>query len=83
MELLWKASKLYGVPLTHPYLQDLNVYDLQLMKYLTFFENPKNKEQYEKTYIDEDFDDYWKGDIDNSEFNNDIIHDEKEWEVIV
>ena len=60
MESLWKASKIYGVPLTDPILKDLNEYDVVLMEWLTRFENPKFKEEYTRKFVDEDFIDFWE-----------------------
>lgn len=57
---LWKASKIYGVPLHHPLLQELNVYDLQLMDYLEYFENPENEQEFKNSYRDDDFDEFWE-----------------------
>lgn len=58
MEGLWKASKIFGVPLTHPYIQNLTHYDLELMYYLTIFEDPKVVEKYKNRFVDDSFNDF-------------------------
>ena len=60
MQRLWKASRIYNIPLTHPYLRDINDYDLTLMEYLHRFEDPREREEYLTVVVDEDFENYVK-----------------------
>ncbi len=57
---LWKASRMFNVPLYDDKIKDLNVFDLKIMDYLTVFENPKALEDYKKRFIDTEFEDYVK-----------------------
>lgn len=56
---LWKASKIYGVPITDPMLSELNIYDLIFIDYLTYFENPENEHAFKNTYFDDEFNEYF------------------------
>lgn len=58
MRRLWKASRLFNVPINHPYIRNLNDYDLYLMEYLHLFEDPKKVEEYLTVIVDEDFEEY-------------------------
>ena len=65
---LWKASRMFNVPLYDDKIKDLNVFDLNLMQYLTVFENPKALEDYKKRFIDTEFEDYVKETEENDEW---------------
>lgn len=60
MQKLWKASKLFKVPLSHPYISNLNAYDLLLIEWLEYFDNPENIDRYKKVIVDEDFEKYYE-----------------------
>lgn len=59
IQRLWKASKIYGVPIYDPKVVNLNAYDLSLIEWLIRFDNPENVEKYKNVIVDEDFDDYY------------------------
>lgn len=68
MRRLWKASKIYHVPLTDPLLRDLNAYDLSMIEYLEAFEDPEVLKSFKNRFYDDDFEDYWNsnGEIEDS-----------------
>lgn len=79
MRKLWKASRLYNVPLTHPYLKDLNDYDLILMEWLHLFEDPKQVELYTNKVIDDSFEDY-VNEIENmNNSQQSVVNNNDEW----
>ena len=41
IQRLWKASKIYGVPIYDPKVVNLNAYDLSLIEWLIRFDNPE------------------------------------------
>lgn len=59
MRKLWKASKILACSIFDERLADYNIYDLELMEWLEYFDNPANIAQYRRSFNDPDFDDYW------------------------
>lgn len=81
MQRLWKASRIYNVPLTHPYLRNINDYDLTLMEYLHRFEDPKAVEEYLNVVVDEDFEEYVREtETMNDGVNKSVEEYKDEWE---
>ena len=78
---LWKASKIYSVPLTDPKLRDLNQYDLLLMEYLEVFEDPEVLDKFKRTIHDDEFDELWNETAPPKEEEPDVF-DESEWEEV-
>lgn len=64
MRQLWRAIKLFGVPITHPYIQNLTKFDLDFIDWSSAYDNPKFKEKMQNTVYDESFEDFWNGDAD-------------------
>lgn len=76
---LWKASKLYQLPLFDPVMAEFNDYDLELLQYLEYFENPENEKKYKNTFIDDDFNEFWENYEDIPPDSNVDISNESEW----
>lgn len=64
MRKLWRAIKLFGVPITHPYIQQLTDFDLDFLEWSAAYDNPKFREKMQNTVYDDDFDDFWEGNTD-------------------
>lgn len=50
--------KLFQVPISHPYIQNLTSFDLDFIEYSTLWDNPKVREKLQNTFYDEDFDEW-------------------------
>lgn len=50
------------MPIFDPLIASLNEYDLELMSYLSYFEDPDNEKEFLNTYYDKDFDEYFNSD---------------------
>lgn len=50
--------KLFGVPITHEYIQNLTEFDLQFIDVSSALDNPKFYEKIKNTFYDEEFDEY-------------------------
>lgn len=50
------------MPIFDPLIASLNEYDLELMSYLSYFEDPDNEKTFLNTYYDKDFDEYFNSD---------------------
>lgn len=60
MRMIWEAMKLFRVPMTHEYIQNLTEFDLQFIEMSTALDNPRLREKILNTVYDEDYDDYEK-----------------------
>ena len=58
MRMIWTAMKLFRVPITHEYIQNLTEFDLQFIDVSTALDNPKFYEKIKNTFYDEEFDEY-------------------------
>lgn len=58
MRMIWTAMKLFNVPITHEYIQNLTEFDLEFIEMSTALDNPKLREKILNTVYDEEFDDY-------------------------
>ena len=56
--MIWTAMKLFRVPITHEYIQNLTEFDLQFIDVSTALDNPKFYEKIKNTFYDEEFDEY-------------------------
>ena len=56
--MIWTAMKLFRVPITHEYIQNLTEFDLQFIDISTALDNPKFYEKIKNTFYDEEFDEY-------------------------
>lgn len=52
--------KLFKVPITHEYIQNLTEFDLQFIEMSTALDNPRLREKILNTIYDEDYDEYEK-----------------------
>jgi hypothetical protein len=52
------AVKLFKVPFTHPYIQNLTEFDLLLINESMNLDNPEYRRKVTNTFFDEDFDEY-------------------------
>ncbi len=50
--------KLFRVPISHPYIQNLTSFDLDFIEVSTLWDNPKIREKLQNTFYDEDFDEW-------------------------
>lgn len=58
VRLLWEAVKLFRVPFTHPYIQNLTEFDLILINESVKLDNPEYYRKVTNTFFDEDFEEY-------------------------
>lgn len=58
MRMIWTAMKLFNVPITHEFIQNLTEFDLEFIEMSTALDNPKLRDKILNTVHDEEFDDY-------------------------
>lgn len=73
MRMLWRAMKLFRVPITHEYIQNLTEFDLEFIEMSTALDDPKLREKILNTVYDEEFDDY----ANEVEENDDLTEEER------
>ena len=56
MRKIWMAMKLFRVPMTHPFIQNLTEYDLDFIDWSTSLDNPKFFEKIKNTFYDDEYD---------------------------
>ena len=61
--------KLFSVPITHDYIQNLTTFDLEFIEMSTALDNPKLRDKILNTVYDEEFDEYAE-EIDNEELTD-------------
>lgn len=66
---LWKISKLFQLPISHPLIQDMNLYDIDFYELSDIADDPKKLDKLRNTYYDPDFDD-WLDDFDKEQAAN-------------
>ena len=58
MRKIWMAMKLFHVPITHEYIQNLTDFDLEFIDLSTALDDPRVFEKLQNTFYDDDFDEY-------------------------
>ena len=58
MRKLWKAIKLFHVPMTHPYIQGLTEHDLSFIAWSEALDDPEFVKKLENTYYDDEFEEW-------------------------
>ena len=71
MRQIWEAMKLFHVPMTHEYIQNLNEFDLEFIDWSYALDKPGVMDKLRNTVYDEDFDDYV-----NEVANDDLTEEE-------
>lgn len=60
MRMIWKAMKLFNVPITHEYIQNLTAFDLQFIEMESALDDPELRDKILNTFHDEEFDEFEK-----------------------
>lgn len=60
--------KLFNVPITHEYIQNLTEFDLDFIDWSTALDDPKFREKLENVFYDPDFDSWAEEDEESAEW---------------
>lgn len=92
MRKLWAASKILNCSIFDEKLREYNAFDLNLLDWLIYFDDPRNIQQYKRTFVDPEFEDYWNEDLppveEKSAEENPVeeqkvdVNNEDEWEEV-
>lgn len=63
-------------------LANYNVYDLELMQWLSYFDNPMNIDQYRRSFTDPEFEEWWNEDAPEVEKKQIDVNNEQQWEEV-
>lgn len=79
---LWKASNILGCSIFDDRLAEYTRYDLELMGWLKYFDNPENIEKYRRSFSDPEFEDWWNEEAPAVEKKKVDVSNEDEWEEV-
>lgn len=63
-------------------LANYNAYDLELMQWLNYFDNPMNIDQYRRSFTDPEFEEWWNEDAPEVEKKQIDVNNEQQWEEV-
>lgn len=63
-------------------LANYNAYDLELMQWLSYFDNPMNIDQYRRSFTDPEFEEWWNEDAPEVEKKQIDVNNEQQWEEV-
>ncbi|MCW6701382.1 hypothetical protein NH288_04700 [Anaerococcus sp. NML200537] len=82
MRKLRKASKILNCSIFDERLKEFNAFDLNLLDWLIYFDDPENVEKHKNTFVDPEFEKYWNEDVPIVEENKVDVNNENEWEEV-
>lgn len=63
-------------------LANYNAYDLELMQWLSYFDNPMNIDQYRRSFTDPEFEEWWNEDAPEVEKKQIDVNNEQQREEV-
>ncbi|WP_099321094.1 hypothetical protein [Anaerococcus sp. Marseille-P3625] len=63
-------------------LANYNAYDLELMQWLSYFDDPMNIDQYRRSFTDPEFEKWWNEDAPEVEKKQIDVNNEQQWEEV-
>ncbi len=63
-------------------LANYNAYDLELMQWLSYFDNPMNIDQYRRSFTDPEFEEWWNKDAPEVEKKQIDVNNEQQREEV-